>query len=64
MIMIREGKTLKNAKYWIMDNDGKNKKRISYKKACEIEDLAVYEKRVESYRTLCNNFVCIGRIKD
>ena len=64
MVMIREGKNFETAKYWIMDNDGKNKKRISYKKAIEIEETAVYEKRIECYRTLCNHYVCIGRIKD
>lgn len=64
MILVREGKTLKTAKYWTMDNEGRNKKKISYKKACEIEENALYENRIESYRTLCNKFVCIGRIKD
>lgn len=64
MILIREGKKLKTAEYWKMDNEGKNRRKISYESACRIEGSALEENKIESYRTLCGNYVCICRIKD
>ena len=64
IILTREGKNLKKAHYWKQYGENGRKYKISYKTACDIEDKAVYENRIECYRNLCNNYLCIAFIKE
>lgn len=63
MLLIREGKPFKTAKYFLMETEEGKRQKISYRKACEIEESALIENRIENRRMLCGGFLCIERIK-
>ena len=64
IILTREGKTFKTAHYWKQYGENGKKHRISYKTACELEEIALAERRIDHYKSLCGNYLTQAWIKE